>query len=88
MRLNGMVFSETIVETNGDATWDIRIPISSEGYVHLRRCFGDCLGPTVVVPLANTLHRILSVDTLPEIALLPQAEPEPERRSRSAVVGA
>ena len=87
MRLNGTVFSETIVETNGDATWDIQIPLSRDGYVHLRHCFGNSAGPTVVVPFANALHRNLCSVKVGG-AVLSQSELQPAQHSRSAAVGA
>lgn len=88
MRLNGRVFAETITETNGDATWDIKIPLSRDGYLHLRRCFGDTLAPTVVVPFANTLHRNLCTNNTADIVAIPGGEPKTVPRSKAAAVGA
>jgi UDP-GlcNAc:undecaprenyl-phosphate GlcNAc-1-phosphate transferase len=88
MRLNGKVFSETIVETNGDPTWDIKIPLAKDGYLHLQRCFGDNRTPTAVVPFAHTVHRNLRGNDLAEPVMLSKVESRPLPRRRSAAAGA
>ena len=88
MRLDGAIFAETIIATNGDATWAIQIPLSNGGYLHLRRHFGDSPAPMAVVPFANTLRRSLCSKCTPETVLLPHEDTRPTPRRRSAAAGA
>jgi len=59
LRLNGHRFEETLVETNGNPTWNVEIPLAEEGHLQLTRCFGESQVPTVLVPFAEALHRRL-----------------------------
>ena len=86
MRLNGVVFAAEIADTNGDATWDMQIPLSKDGYLRLRRCFGDTVAPTVVVPFANALRRSLCASSGEDSLKVPLVEPKAVRPSRPAAV--
>jgi UDP-GlcNAc:undecaprenyl-phosphate/decaprenyl-phosphate GlcNAc-1-phosphate transferase len=88
MRLNATSFTETITETHGSATWDIRIPLSTDGYVYLQHCFGDAAAPAVVVPLANSLRSNLFSSSAERMSQPGSADPLATAGSRSAAVGA
>jgi hypothetical protein len=88
MKFNGTMFSKKILETNGDPTWGIHIPLAKEGYLHLKRCFGDTAAPTVVAPFATVLRRsFCNVATKESIEVL-HSEPKVVSHRRSAAAGA
>ena len=60
LRVNGSHFSDCLVETNGDATWDIHIPLLEGGYVKLTRRFEAEGNPMVLAPLADALRKMSS----------------------------
>jgi UDP-GlcNAc:undecaprenyl-phosphate GlcNAc-1-phosphate transferase len=55
-RLNGDRFRATLLETNGNPTWQMQIPVE-EGWLKLKRCFDAGGAPTVLAPFADSLHR-------------------------------
>ena len=67
LRLNGHRFEETLLETNGNPTWGMEIPLAEEGHLLLTRCFGESQAPTVLVPFAEALHRNLRGNGMPHL---------------------
>ena len=65
------------LRTNGQAVWNIDIPLAGEGQLRLTRCFGEAQLPTVLVPFAETLHKHLCSE-----------EGGAARRSAAAAAGA
>jgi hypothetical protein len=59
LQLNGEHFEKALVETNGDPVWNLEIPVDG-GQLRLTRRFGESRMPTVLAPLADTLHKHLS----------------------------
>ena len=64
LRLNGHLFMETLVETNGDPVWNVEIPLAHDGQLYLTRCFGEPQAPTVLVPFAEALHKNLCANCI------------------------
>jgi hypothetical protein len=56
LRLNGRRFVRTLVETNGNPTWNFEIPLAGGGSLQLTRCFGESQAATVLAPFAEVLH--------------------------------
>ncbi|MEK7753964.1 MAG: MraY family glycosyltransferase, partial [Acidobacteriota bacterium] len=87
LRLNGHRFEETLVETNGNETWNVDIPLVEEGHLHLTRCFGESSVPTVLVPFAEALHRRLCTNGGKHLVAAAVVDPGgAERRSVAAGV--
>jgi len=88
MRIGGLRFAESLLEANGNETWDIQIPLGDGGYLRLARCFGGALTPTVLVPFAEAVHKHFRVDgrsAKPDLSL-GEVEEAP-RRSTAAAAG-
>src|SRR5580658_4961307 len=59
LQLNGRRFEETLADTNGNAVWNLDIPVAGDGHLRLTRCFGESRLPTALAPIAETLHKHL-----------------------------
>jgi len=57
--LEGRVRSETLAETNGEATWSTDVPLEGGDYVKLSRPFNVSFHPTVLSPFADALRKTL-----------------------------
>jgi UDP-GlcNAc:undecaprenyl-phosphate GlcNAc-1-phosphate transferase len=58
LHLNGQHFEKALADTNGDPVWNLEIPVDG-GQLRLTRRFGESRMPTVLAPIAETLHKHL-----------------------------
>jgi UDP-GlcNAc:undecaprenyl-phosphate GlcNAc-1-phosphate transferase len=74
LRVNGSVRSETLTEMNGAPCWSIQIPLADDSFLCLTRGFGDAPNPTVLAPLAETLHKSFRGEPVVRVSEPPSRE--------------
>jgi UDP-GlcNAc:undecaprenyl-phosphate GlcNAc-1-phosphate transferase len=68
LRVVGRSFSERLEEMNGRGTWDLRVPLGGEDYVHLTREFENGTQNSVVIPFVETLRARFRSKEFPKVA--------------------